>query len=127
VAVPGLRLSLYIQPTQSGRKKCTSVGLCQATRDPRYPGTPWEGKRSYKRGEAPAGESSAGAPDNNRETSPPQDVRNSVMALFWAVEVVLGVVLGVVLARESSRRRAFFWVWARAKEIARRKESTDAL
>jgi hypothetical protein len=39
--------------------------------------------------------------------------------------VALGVVLGIVLARGSCRRRAFFW--ARGKEIARRKEITDAL
>jgi hypothetical protein len=46
---------------------------------------------------------------NNREISTPQDVRNSVMALFWPVccgGVVLGVVLGVALNDDVAARRS---------------------
>jgi hypothetical protein len=50
---------------------------------------------------------SAPLTNNNRETSPPQDVRNSVMALFSflaGVGVVLGVLLGVALGTENALR-----------------------
>jgi hypothetical protein len=83
--------------------------------------------RAHPAGHAPQ----LGAAGNNREISTPQDVRNSVMALFWPVwglywEVYWELHWGLYW-REGAAGGELFFGRVRGKEIARRKEITDAL
>ena len=61
---------------------------------------------------------------NNREISTPQDVRNSVMPLFWSVWELHWE---LYWREEAAGGEFFFGQEARGKEIARRKKISDAL